>query len=139
MRSSVLLPQPLRPMMPSVSPAPQREAHAVEHLQRLEAPRLEQPEHVLADRVAADARDQEALGDGLDLDERCALTGTPPHSERNRRKIAEPAADQRGHHEPEARVPARRRQRAIDQRRPRKLDDRRRRPERTARSESARA
>ena len=67
--SSVLLPQPLRPMMPSVSPASQFEAHVVEHAELLEPPPIEQAEHVLAHGVAPHAGDAERLRHAADLDE----------------------------------------------------------------------
>ena len=53
--SSVLLPEPLRPMMPERLAFPQLEAHVVEHLKTLEASRPQQAEHVLAHRIAAHA------------------------------------------------------------------------------------
>ena len=68
--SSVLLPDPLRPMMPSASPRAHVEADVVQHLQRLEPARLEHAQDVLADRLAPHARDPERLRHAADLDER---------------------------------------------------------------------
>ncbi len=103
------------------------EANPLEHLKPLEAPRLEQPEHVLADGVAADGRNPERLRDGANIDDRhhrySAARGA------SRRNIAQPAASAI------ATTPARHRcavavgHRAAHEHVARELDDRGRGPE----------
>ena len=67
--SSVLLPRPVAAHDAERLARLQLEAHVVEHLQPLDACRFEQPEHVLADRVPADARNRKRLGDAAHLDD----------------------------------------------------------------------
>ena len=59
--SSVLFPEPLRPMIPSVSPCRSSKLTVVEHLKPLEPARLEQAEDVLAHGVAPHAGNAERL------------------------------------------------------------------------------